>query len=484
MTRLLDDKKKTTVVKDAPAPKAAPVIVLKLGGSIFTSQSHVARGASEIYRYTREGYRVIAVVSALAGITDALSQSTPHNTSKHAPYLLATGECAAAAYLALELEAIGIDSLIRLPHEISLIAEGPSHEATLTGLNIKKLQADLTETECIIVPGFFADNKEGRRVLLGRGGTDLTAAYLGAAISNSRIRLLKDVDGVYDTDPQTAHNPKRYRTVSYEDALICASPLIQPQTVEFSRDHKVAIEIAGLQRAYETSLCQETVLGRERQQHQPLKIAMLGCGVVGSALVNRLQLESEKFKISRILVRDTSKQRGEINDITFINTKDTLLDNDIDIFVDAGSANAPSADLIESALNAGIAVVSANKQALAAHLTRYQNSAATNGTLLLYSASVGGGAPFIEAAQHAKLSNSPVLLEGVLNGTCNFILELTANGTTFDEAVQRAIDEGYAEADPTSDLDGSDAAAKLVLLADAAFGQTISIDDIQYLQVY
>lgn len=462
---------------------AAPVMVLKLGGSVLLSRRHIARAASEVYRYARRGYRVLAVVSAIDGVTDALARRAgAGSASVHAPYLLATGESGAAALLALALEEIGMEAVIRLPHEIALIAKGPATDASLVSVDAGKLSRDLALREVVIVPGFFADNADGRRVLLGRGGTDLTAVFLGAALANARIRLIKDVDGVYEADPkkansETADAPRRYACVSYGDAHLCASPLIQPKTVEFAFERKIFLEIAGLQAGYDTRLCEITALAKPRAQRQPLRIALLGCGVVGAQLIKRLGLERDRFEVVRTLIKNLAKPR-DVFGVSFIDEPDQLLGGDIDVFVDAGNASAPSATLIEAALKSGIPTISANKKALSDNLACFKRLAAGTGAVLVYSAAVGGGAPFLELAGRAHAAGKPVRIEGVLNGTANLVLGMTSLGASLPDAVDLAKARGFAEADPRADLNGQDAAAKLTLLAEAAFGVAPGLIDI------
>jgi len=122
-------------------------------------------------------------------------------------------------------------------------------------------------------------------------------------------------------------------------------------------------------------------------------------------------------------------------------------------------------------LRAGVSVITANKAAVAAHGTRWHALAAQDGLHFSYSAAVGGAVPMLEVVQRAAAGREIDSLEGILNATTNFVLELVADGLEFDAAVARAKELGYAEADPKLDLDGTDAAHKLELLARAAFGE-------------
>src|SRR5690606_11208930 len=124
----------------------------------------------------------------------------------------------------------------------------------------------------------------------------------------------------------------------------------------------------------------------------------------------------------------------------------------------------------------GVDVVSANKQAIGADLAALTALAAGTGARLLYSASVGGGAPLIETVRRARAHGPVVRIEAVLNGTCNFILNRLAEGADFEDALAGARDAGFAEEDPTADLTGLDAAAKLAILAHEAADWRLRID--------
>ncbi|HEV2843702.1 MAG TPA: homoserine dehydrogenase, partial [Thermoanaerobaculia bacterium] len=130
-------------------------------------------------------------------------------------------------------------------------------------------------------------------------------------------------------------------------------------------------------------------------------------------------------------------------------------------------------ELIVQALESGRHVVTANKALLASEGRNLSNLASSKRVSLLYSASVGGALPALEAVRRVSAGGRIRAVAGVLNGTCNFVLDRCAAGASFAEAVTLARDAGYAEADPTLDLDGSDAAQKLSLLAREAFGEDL-----------
>ncbi|HYG27220.1 MAG TPA: hypothetical protein VD906_09955, partial [Caulobacteraceae bacterium] len=197
----------------------------------------------------------------------------------------------------------------------------------------------------------------------------------------------------------------------------------------------------------------------------PLRVALAGCGVVGGGLLPRL-LADRRFEVAGVLVRDPGKVRDTaIPEALRLTDPAALLAREPDVLVDVLSDASTGLALTRAALGRGVDVVSANKQAIGGDLAALTALAASGGARLLYSASVGGGAPLIETVRRARAHGEIVRIEAVLNGTCNFILNRLAEGMALDAAVGAAQAAGFAEADPAADLSGLDAAAKLAILA-------------------
>lgn len=214
----------------------------------------------------------------------------------------------------------------------------------------------------------------------------------------------------------------------------------------------------------------------------PLSIGIAGFGTVGSGLVKVLtdnaQLIRERtgrdIRIKTVLVRDLDKPRAvPLPDGVTLTTDPAALTHDpaIDVVVELmGGIDAPRA-LIDAALDHGKHIVTANKALLAEDGSGLFLKAAEKGLALLYEASVAGGIPIVQTLKESLAGNHIESLMGILNGTSNYILsEMTSCGLDFDTALQQAQAKGYAEADPTLDIDGHDAAHKLVLLIRLAYG--------------
>jgi len=182
------------------------------------------------------------------------------------------------------------------------------------------------------------------------------------------------------------------------------------------------------------------------------------------------------LQVARVLVRDPERERVPELDRALLTTdpEAVLADESIDVFVEVMGGVDPTRRLVERALESKRSVVTANKMLLALHGPALLDRAVANGVDLAFEGSVGGGIPVIRTLREALASDWVVRLEGIVNGTCNYVLtRMRADGLGFDEAVREAQAKGYAEADPTLDVDGHDAAHKLVVLAMLAFGARV-----------
>ncbi len=243
--------------------------------------------------------------------------------------------------------------------------------------------------------------------------------------------------------------------------------------MKYAADNGVTVEVAGLAKGYATTLGKDTAYRKAATLKRPIRIAVMGAGGVGSKFLERCMEWSDLIEVDRILVRDASKRRDHPLSALFTSDARNFVRPDVDVFVDIGTGVSPSAELLEGFLKAGVSVTSANKQAVAASGERLRAAAKASGAMLTYSASVGGGAPIIEALKRAVKSHKITGFSGVLNGTSNFVIDQVESGKSFDTAMDEARRLGFAEPDSTADLDGTDVGAKLKLLRDIAYpGET------------
>ncbi|HAA63871.1 MAG TPA: homoserine dehydrogenase, partial [Thermoanaerobacter sp.] len=183
----------------------------------------------------------------------------------------------------------------------------------------------------------------------------------------------------------------------------------------------------------------------------------------------------EKIEIKKILVKDPNKKRTPLAEgkITF-DANDILEDEEIDVVVEVMGKEHPALEYIIKALKKGKHVVTANKEVIAVHGKELIKLATENKVSLLYEASVGGGIPIIRPLKQCLAANKIYEIKGILNGTTNYILtEMKEKGFDFEEVLKEAQQKGYAEADPTDDVEGFDAARKLAILSTLAFNKFI-----------
>ena len=206
-----------------------------------------------------------------------------------------------------------------------------------------------------------------------------------------------------------------------------------------------------------------------------LKIAVLGFGTVGRALVQLLDEADLGIEVKYIL-RRPGKTAG--TDTRMTDTLETILhDSELDAVVDVLAGPEPAFSYVQKALAAGFDVVSANKAALARDLPGLTALAREKGAHLLYEAACGGGMPIIESIKKAVRFDRVLAMEGILNGTCNFMLDaMDSQGWSFEEALKEAQRFGYAEADPTTDITGEDVRNKAIIACSLAYQGAVAAD--------
>ncbi len=216
------------------------------------------------------------------------------------------------------------------------------------------------------------------------------------------------------------------------------------------------------------------------RQNAPTGVGLLGAGVVGSQVV-RVILDSDannQLSLNGILVRDIQRQRdGVPSELLTTNPETVLGDDRNDIIIEVMGGEDPARSYMAAALSAGKHVVTANKEALAKHGDELTDLAAQNDVSLSFEASVGGGIPVLAVIQDSLTANRIESIRAIINGTTNYVLSsMDESGMSFEDALSEAQKLGYAEADPTADVDAHDAVYKLSILARLAFGASASPD--------
>ncbi len=483
-------------------------VVLKFGGSVLRKESDVDAATHEVYRWARHGHRVVVVVSALAGTTDRLAaepiecspaEADADHTADDAcdqrvramAARLAEGELETAALLCLALDRMGLATEMLDPRQMDLRTTGPLMDASPVSVNCNILRGNRegrSHGSVVVVPGFVGvDQRHDCLSLLGRGGSDCTAVFLAHQLGASHCRLIKDVDGVYEWDPlATDAPPRRFCRLAWNDAVDRQNGVLQRKAVEYARDHQQPFDVAAMHRNHTTRIDQgPTALAEDNGQPDvhllsPCRVALLGFGTVGAGVYDAVSTLPEIFNVTAVLVRNRFlADRDLLPDDLLITCQDKAIDRQTDVVVEALGGVEPARSLIACALERGKDVVTANKTVIAEHGVELQQLADRYGGRLRYAAAVGGAAPLVEAVSHVAAGPGVASIDAVLNGTTNFVLDRVSDGCSMSDSVREAQDRGFAEQDPSRDLDGRDAADKLAIMCRHAWPVEITPDDIR-----
>jgi aspartate kinase len=225
-------------------------IVQKYGGTSVGDVDRIKNVANRIKVVRDTGNELVVVVSARAGVTNELiaraKAITPLPSEREMDQLLAIGEQETIALTAMALHAIGVDAVSYTGAQAGIFTDTVHTKAKIQGINAKALEKDLSAGKVIIVAGFQGTNVEGQTTTLGRGGSDLTAIALAAAIKADKCEIYTDVDGVYTADPRVVKDARKLQEISYDEMLELASlgsKVMQSRSVEFAAKYNVVFEV-------------------------------------------------------------------------------------------------------------------------------------------------------------------------------------------------------------------------------------------------
>jgi aspartate kinase len=226
------------------------LIVQKFGGTSVGDPGRIKNVARRVLETQRAGHKVVVVVSAMSGVTDSLIKLSrevcAHPSEREMDVLLATGEQTTIALLAMALQGMGAKAVSLTGAQAGIVTDGVHTKAKIFNITPKQIRGHLDDGSIVIVAGFQGQNAQGEITTLGRGGSDLTAIALAAALKADKCEICTDVDGVYTCDPRIVPDATKIDTISYEEMLEMASSgskVMQSRSVEFAGKFDVLFEV-------------------------------------------------------------------------------------------------------------------------------------------------------------------------------------------------------------------------------------------------
>ena len=455
------------------------IIVLKFGHSILKSEADIPQVIAETYLYLRQQYKILVVVSALGNTTNELSEQIKNifpDGMSDAPVeslanLLGSGEIISSNLVTIGFNQAGIHAY-NLTHEV-IKTNGDILDAVPIWLDTNKINQLFNSYDVLVLPGFIGVNENKQTTLLGRGGSDFSAIFIAQNLATGSCILYKDSSGIVDDINLSLEEQRVYSQVSYNHCLRISNQVIQHKALEYARDHKQTLIVKNIYSSNQSVINGlEEFTFNSRQELKKTKIVLLGLGTVGLGVFHKLLKNNRFFEIVGIGVKNLDKhQHHGIDNEILSNDVNEILSRDYDVLIElVGGIQAK--DFIINALQNKKHVVTANKLVIAEFFDELHSIAIENNVSLKYSAAVAGVVPVLEMITNLRKKNVTITeISGILNGTSNFILNNVDKGVLLKDAIKIAQDKGYAESDPTLDINGMDALHKIKIISFLAFSQ-------------
>jgi aspartate kinase len=283
------------------------LIVHKYGGTSMGSTDRIKNVAKRVAKWSRAGYQMVVVPSAMSGETNRLlglaKELAPSSVSlayqRELDMLASTGEQASSALLAIALQAEGVESVSYAGWQLPIRTNSAFTKARIESIDDQKVMADLAQGRVVIITGFQGVDEENNITTLGRGGSDTSAVAVAAALKASECLIYTDVDGVYTTDPRVVPEAKRLLTISFEEMLEMASmgsKVLQIRSVEFAGKYKVPLRVLSSFTPWDIDLKEEATSGTLISFEEDEKMEQ--------AIVSGIAFNRDEAKISVIGVPD------------------------------------------------------------------------------------------------------------------------------------------------------------------------------------
>ncbi len=249
------------------------LIVQKYGGTSVGDPARILNVAKRVIATQQEGHRVVVVVSAMSGVTDALIKlskdvcATINPPEREMDVLLATGEQTTIALLSMAIQSLGHKAVSLTGAQAGIRTDGGHTRAKIRNLSPKTIHQFLDEGNIVVVAGFQGETDQGQTTTLGRGGSDLTAIAIAAAVKADLCQIFTDVEGVYTCDPRIVKNARKLDEISYDEMLEMASSgskVMQSRSVEFAKKFAVPFEVRSSFNTNPGTLVKEETMSMEQ----------------------------------------------------------------------------------------------------------------------------------------------------------------------------------------------------------------------------
>ena len=279
------------------------LIVQKYGGTSVGNPERIKNVARRVLETQRAGNKVVAVVSAMSGVTDSLiklaREVSPDPNEREMDVLLATGEQTTIALLAMALHGLGAKAVSLTGAQAGIITDGIHTKAKIANITPKRVHEFLNEGNIVTIAGFQGETPDGQITTLGRGGSDLSAIAIAAAVKADVCQIYTDVDGVYTADPRVVPNASKLEEISYDEMLELAalgSKVMQARSVEFAKKFDVVFEVRSSFNHNPGTIVKEEVASMEKVVVRGVAVDKNQAKVVVSNLADRPGTAAKVFK--------------------------------------------------------------------------------------------------------------------------------------------------------------------------------------------
>lgn len=463
------------------------VVVLKFDRSVLVSPDDNTHAVHQVYRYLREAYRVLVVVSSIGSIADVLSypalQSVEQDdlipSAANFVELIASGETASACLLTLALERVGIKAKKLSHHCVKTTA-------SLLNAEPVRMSSDLILSlfesySVLVLPGVLGCDEANRTTLLGRQGADSMALFVAWTLQASSCIFFvnaQTLEAKTNLDPPLQWN--NYQQINFSDALQSSSGLIQHKALKFAQTKSWPFQLQSLANGQEIVIGSEpSVTKKSLLEPQPLRVALLGLGAVGLQLYSLLMDSPQCFEVIGILVDDVARSTfGAIPSNLFSADWSTLLAQGCDVVIDLAEGVSSVELLLEQALKQNCQVVTCDQAMMLLHGVVLSGLAKQHGVELRLASSLAWVASIVDfernSPEHARLS-------AVFGGAYTLIADQLRLGHSWAYAVALAQQFGLMGRQATPDLYHADVTKQAILLSRTVFGRDPDVIDVGHL---